>query len=332
MTRVVPTQALFRTCIATLIRLAPATVLALSAGPVLAQAYPTHPAKIIAPFAPGGALDMIARGVAQELTAQTGQTYMVDNKAGAAGMIGSAAVARSEPDGYTLLLGSTTTHGINPVLYKAPLYAPKDFAPVSLIATIPHVLIVNPELPVNNLQEFLAYAKSHKGMTFGSAGIGSPHHLAGELLKTSANLDLVHVPYKGSAPALAALMGNQIGFLSVEYTAAAAAIQGGRVKPIALASAERVPGIDVQTYKEQGMPFEVTAWYAIYAPANTPTAIVNQLSQGIAKGLKEPAFRDRLIALGAVPIGSTPEEMAAFERKELVLWAKAVKESGATAQ
>ena len=312
--------------------------LALCGGSAWAQdtdpvaAYPDRPVRLVAPFSAGGALDMIARSVAESWSKQFGQSFIVDNRAGAAGIIGSTYVARSEPDGYTLLLGSTTTHGINPSLYKTISYKPEDFTPVSLIATIPHVLVVNPNLGVNSLKDFLAYVKAHPGATFGSAGIGSPHHLVGEMLKTMTGLQMTHVPYKGSAPALSDLMGGQTTFVSVEYTAAAPYIASGKLKAIAIASAERVPGIDVPTYKEQGLPLEVTAWYAIYAPAHTPPEIVEKLSKGVAAAVREPELRKRLVALGAQPVGNTPAEMAAFQKKELALWAKAIKDSGATAE
>jgi tripartite-type tricarboxylate transporter receptor subunit TctC len=318
------------------------TLAALSLAPVLAgvfpagalaQTYPDHPIRLVAPFSPGGALDLIARGVAQSLQTQMGQTVVVDNRPGAAGIIGSQAVMKSPADGYTLLLGSTTTHGINPVLYKTPTYDPlKDFESVSLLATIPHVLIVAPNFPANNLQEFIRYAKAHPGLAFGSAGIGSPHHLAGEMLRTSLGLDLIHVPYKGSAGALTDLIGGQLSFVSVEYTAAAAFIKSGKVKPLAVAAQNRIPGVDVPTYAEQGMPnFVVTAWYAIYAPAKTPDAIVNRLSREIATGLASPELHDRLISLGATPVGSRPEALREFTRQQLELWGKVVKSSGATA-
>jgi tripartite-type tricarboxylate transporter receptor subunit TctC len=306
-----------------------------ASGPASAQpqGYPDKPIRIVAPFAPGGALDLIARGVSQRLQAQMGQPSFVDNRAGAAGIIGSQYVMNAPADGYTLLLGSTTTHGINPVLYKKPTYdAVKDFEPVSLIATIPHVLIVAPSFPANNLQEFIQYAKAHPGLAFGSAGIGSPHHLAGEMLRTAAGLDLIHVPYKGSGVALADLMGGQLSFMSIEYTAAAEYIKAGKVKAIAVAARSRIPGLDVATYAEQGMPdFVVTAWYAIYAPAKTPTAIVNRLSKEIAAGVAYPEFHDRLVALGAKPVGGTPEQLGTFTKQQLELWGKVIKTSGATA-
>lgn len=240
---------------------------------------------------------------------------------------------KAAADGHTLLLGSITTHGNNPVLYKTPTYDPlKDFESVSLLATILHVLIVAPNLLANNLQEFIQHAKAHPGLAFGSAGIGSPHHLAGEMLRSSLGLDLIHVPYKGSAGALTDLVGGQLGFVSVEYTAAAAFIKSGKVKPIAVAAQNRIAGVDVPTYAEQGMPnFVVTAWYAVYAPGKTPDAIVNRLSREIATGLASPELHDRLLSLGATPVGSRPEALREFTRHQLDLWGKVVKSSGATA-
>ncbi len=293
--------------------------------------YPVKTVRLVAPFSAGGALDMIARSTAESWSRQFGQPFIVDNRAGAAGIIGSSYVAGSTPDGYTLLLGSTTTHGINPSLYKTISYSPGDFAPISLIATIPHVLVVNPALGVNSLPEFIEYVKANPNATFGSAGIGSPHHLVGEMLKGMIDVPLTHVPYKGSAPALADLMGGQTTFVSVEYTAAASFIDSGRLKAIAIAAPERIPGIAVATYREQGLPLEVTAWYAVYAPAGTPPAIVEKLSAGVARAVQEPELRERLRGLGATPVGSSPAEMAAFQEAELARWRKAIHDSGATA-
>lgn len=299
-----------------------------------AASYPDKPVKIVAPFVPGGALDFIARGVGTRLGEQMKGTFIVENKPGAAGIIGSQAVMRSPADGYTLLLGATTTHGINPVLYKTKPYdALKDFEPVSLIATIPHVLIVNPSLPVNNLQEFIAYAKKNKGLAFGSAGIGSPHHLAGEMLKSRAGLDVIHAPYKGSGAAMTDLMGGQIGFMSIEYTAAATNIKGGKLKALAVASEKRIPGLDVPTYAEQGMAnFDVTAWYALFAPAKTPKDVVEKIAKEVGVAVANPSFRESLVSLGAQPVGSSPAQLGAFVKKDMEQWAKVIKSSGATAE
>ena len=292
-----------------------------------AQSFPSKPLRLVAPFSTGGALDLIARSVGQKLSDGLGRPVIVDNKAGASGAIGSEFVARAAPDGYTLLLGATTTHGINPALNPRLSYDPvKDFTPISLVATIPHVLVVHPDVPVKTLQEFVRLAKSRPGMTFGSAGHGSPHHLAGEMLKAVAQIDLNHVPYKGSGPAMIDLMGGQIQLMSVELTAAAPYIKDGRMRPLAIATAKPVPGVDLPTVTEVGYPgFEVTAWYAVFGPAKIPTPIVSRLHADIVKGLAEADLQERFRSLGATPVGSTPAELAAHVRAELARWTKVIK-------
>jgi tripartite-type tricarboxylate transporter receptor subunit TctC len=315
-------------------KVASAVISLLVTSTAFAQNYPAKPVQIVVPFPAGGAIDLIARTLGQKLNEEWGQAFIIDNKAGAAGAIGSQHVARATPDGYTLLLGSTTTHGINPSLYdKLPYDAVKDFAPVSLLATVPHVLIVNPSLPVNNLQEFIRYAKSKPGMSFGSAGLGSPHHLAGEMLKTRAQLDLLHVPYKGSTPAMMAVMSGEINFMSADITSALPHIKSGKVKPIAIAAAKRIPGVDLPTYAESGLSgFEVTAWYALFAPAGTPKEVLTKLNQGSVKVVASKEMTEKLASLGAVPIGSSPEELATHLKTEISRWGAAVKVSGAKAE
>lgn len=314
-----------------------ATAIALSAsllamsGRAVAQApaFPTKTIRLIAPFAPGGALDLVARVVAQVLTDQLGQPVIVDNRAGAAGAIGSDIVARSAPDGYTLLLGATTTHGINPVLQKLPYDPIKSFEPVSLVATIPHVIVVNPSLPINTLPELIKYAKAKPGMTYGSAGTGSPHHLAGEMIRIATGLDIIHVPYKGSAPAMAEVMAGQVQFMSVEMTAAVNLIKAGKLRPLAIATAKRVPGIDLPTIAEAGIPgVEVTAWYAVFAAAGTPAATVDILSSAIARGLKSGEAAEKLSSLNAVIVGSTPAQLLEHMKAELARWSKVIKSAG----
>ena len=296
------------------------------------QPYPNRAITLIAPFSPGGALDMIARTIGQKIAEDLGQTVIVDNKAGAAGIIGTQFVARTAPDGYTILLGATTTHGINPSMYKKLSYdATKDFEPVSLIATIPHLLAVNVNSPVNNLQEFLKWGKSNP-IAFGSAGVGSPHHLAGEVLKSRTQIDAQHIPYKGTGPAMTGLMGGEIQFMSVETAAAMPHIKAGKLKALALAAAKRDPSIDVATYAEQGLAkFEVYSWFAVYAPKGTPKDIVEKLSKSIADATKKKDVQERFATLGANPVGSTPAELAKFQASEIELWANAVKISGASA-
>jgi len=292
-----------------------------------AQPYPSKPIRLIAPFAPGGALDLIARGVGAKLSDSMGEPVVVENKAGASGAIGSEMVAKSPPDGYTLLLGATTTHGINPAFNpkSLPYDALKDFTPVSLVATIPHALVVNPKLPVNSVQDLVRLGKQ-RSLNYGSAGNGSPHHLAAELFKSLTGIQAVHVPYKGSGPALADLMAGNIDFISVEYTAAEPHVKNGKLKAIALATRDRVPGIDLPTVAEAGYPgFEVTSWYAIFGPAGMPRDVTAKLSSQIHKAVTQTDLRERLQGLGTTPIGSTPEELAAFQRTDIERWTKVVK-------
>ena len=294
-----------------------------------AAKFPSKPLRLVAPFAPGGALDLIARTSAQVVTEQLGQPVVVENRAGAAGAIGSEFVMRQPADGYTLLLGATTTHGINPVLQKLPYDPIKDFAPVSLVATIPHIIVVNPQVPASTIQEFLRYAKGKPGLTYGSAGTGSPHHLAGEMLKMLAGVDVTHVPYKGSGPAMADLISGQLQFMSIEYTAAVGNIKGGKLRALAVATPQRVPGIDLPTLVEAGVQgFEVTAWYAIYAPAGTPADVVNALQGALAKGLRSGDAADKLAGLSATTVASTPAALTAHMRAELDRWGKVIKAAG----
>ena len=296
----------------------------------LAQPFPNKPIRLIAPFAPGGALDLIARGVGAKLSDSLGQPVVVENRAGASGAIGSDAVARSAPDGYTLLLGATTTHGINPAFNpkSLPYDAIRDFTPVSLVGTIPHALIVNTKLPVNSVQDLVKLGKS-RSLNYGSAGNGSPHHLAGELFRSLTGVDAVHVPYKGSGPALADLMAANLDFISVEYTAAEPHVKSGKLKALATATTQRVAGIDLPTVAEAGVTgFEVTSWYAIFGPAGMPREVTQKLSTEIHKAVNDTDLRDRLRGLGTTPIGSTPEVLAAYQRSDIERWTKVVKSAG----
>ena len=295
-----------------------------------AQSFPSKPIRLVAPFAPGGALDLIARGVAQKLGESVGQPVVVENKAGASGAIGSELVAKSAPDGYTLLLGATTTHGINPAFNpkSLPYDALKDFTPVSLVATIPHALVINPHLPVNSVADLVRLGKQ-RSLNYGSAGNGSPHHLAAELFKSLTGIQAEHVPYKGSGPALADLMAGNLDFVSVEYTAAEPHVKNGKLKALALATRERVPGIDLPTVAEAGYPgFEVTSWYAIFGPAGMPGDVTARLGSEIHKAVTQTDLRDRLKGLGTTPIGSNSEELAAFQRADIERWTKVVKTAG----
>jgi tripartite-type tricarboxylate transporter receptor subunit TctC len=298
-----------------------------------AQEFPARPITLVAPFSAGGALDLIARAMAEKLQGQFGQSVIVDNRVGAAGMIGTAYVARAQPDGYNLVLGSTTTHGIAPSLYKKMQYdVSKDFESVSLVATIPHLIVVTPGLPVKTMDDLIKLSKQ-RPLNFGSAGIGSPHHLAGELLKAKFKMDSQHVPYKGSAPAMTAVMAGEIDFMSVEITAALPFIKAGKLKPIAIASSKRSPIIDLPTFAEQGIrDIEVTAWYAIFAPRNTPKPVVEKLSRAIAKAVAAEDVKARFASLGATPVGSSPEELDKWVKVELGRWSQAIQISGTPLQ
>lgn len=302
-------------------------VLAFAALSAHAQPFPNKPIRLIAPFPPGGEIDLVARGLGQKMTESMGQPVVIENVAGAAGAIGSERVAKSAPDGYTILLGATTTHAINPALNAKLAYdALKDFTPISLVTTIPHVLVVNAAVPATTLAEFVKLAKSKPGLPYGSAGNGSPHHLAGALFANLAGFEATHVPYKGVGPSIADLISGQISFMSVGVTAADPHVKSGKVRPLALAAPARLPGYDVPTYGEQGYKgFEIMAWYAVFAPAGLPPEITTRLSSEVAKGTNAPDFRERLKALGATPVGGTSQELAAHVRTEIDRWTRAGK-------
>jgi tripartite-type tricarboxylate transporter receptor subunit TctC len=309
---------------------AAAVVLLILSQSVFAQPYPNKPIRLISPFPAGGAVDLIARGIGQKMAEQMGQPVVVENRAGASGAIGAEAVARAAPDGYTLLIGTTTTHGISPALNpKLPYNAITDFTPISLVTLIPHVLVVNPSLPAQSLQEFIRLAKAKPGMTYGSAGNGSPHHLVAEQLKSLTGIDVVHVAYKGSGQAMTDLIGGQLQFMSIELTGAESFIKSNKIRPLAIASAKRFPGLDVPTFAESGYPgFEVSAWYAIFGPAAMPEALVSRLNAEIIKSLATQDLRERLQNLSATPVGSSPAELAAYMRGDIARWTKVSKSGG----
>jgi tripartite-type tricarboxylate transporter receptor subunit TctC len=276
----------------------------------------------------------VARPLAQKLSESLGQQVIVDNRGGAGGNIGAAAVAKSVADGYTLLMGTVGTHAINASLYKDLPFDPvKHFAPVSLVAQAPVVLVVHPSAPAKTLKEFVALAKSKPGqITFGSAGSGSPGHLTGELFKDMAGVDLVHVSYKGSAPAISDLLGGQIQAMFDPIQATLSHVKGGKLRMLAVSSPKRASAFpDVPTIAEAGVPgFETTAWWAVFVPAGTPKEAITKLNTGIVKIMRSPAMKERLHKLDIEPIGSTPDQLAAFMKTETGKWARAVKSSGAT--
>ncbi|HTQ01972.1 MAG TPA: tripartite tricarboxylate transporter substrate binding protein [Casimicrobiaceae bacterium] len=301
--------------------------------PAAAQAYPSRSVKLVVPFPPGGSLDLAGRLIAQKLTEMWGQSVVVENKPGAGGNIGADYVAKSAPDGYTILLGALSTHAVNPSLYKSmPYDAAKDFAPITLIAVTPNVLVVNASLPVNNVKEFLAYAKANSGkIAFGSGSNGSAGHLAGELFKVETGVDATHIPYKGGAPATQALLAGDTQFMFDNLANAMAQVKAGKLKALAVTTAQRSPLVpDLPTMAEAGLPgFDISTWYGLFAPAGTPAPIVAKWNADVTKILTAPDVRAKLMADGADPSPDTPEQFAQMISRELAKYARIIKASGA---
>jgi tripartite-type tricarboxylate transporter receptor subunit TctC len=298
-----------------------------------AQGYPNHAIKLVVPFPAAGTTDILARAAAQKLTEALGQSVVVDNRPGAGGNIGSDLVAKSPPDGYTLLMGTVGTHAINPSLYsKMPYDHVKDFVPIVLVAGVPNVLVVNPALPVNSVADLIKLAKEKPGsINFASSGSGTSIHLSGELFKTMAGVDMTHVPYKGSAPALTDLMGGQVQIMFDNLPSSLQQIKAGKLRAIAVTSLTRAPALpNVPTISESGLPgFEASSWFGVLAPAGTPAPVVARINTEINKWLQSADAREKLLAQGAEAAGGSPEQFAAFIRSETEKWAKVVKASGA---
>lgn len=307
----------------------------LAAGPAAAQAaYPAKTITIVVPFAAGGTTDILARIAGQALTAELGQTVIVDNRAGAGGNIGAQAAARAPADGYTLFMGTVGTHAINASLYKKMPFDPiKDFAPLTRVANVPNLLVANPAQPFKTVKELIAYAKAHPGqLNFGSSGNGSSIHLSGELFKSMAKIDMQHVPYKGSAPAVTDLLGNQIAIMFDNMPSAIQHVRSGKLRAIAVTTSKRSPELpDVPTIAEAGVPgYEATSWFGLFAPAATPPAVISRLNAAIVKVLANPDVKKQINDQGAEVYSETPQQFAAFIQKETVKWSKVVKDSGAS--
>ena len=300
----------------------------------LAQAYPTKPVTIIVPFAAGGTTDILARIIGQALTAELGQSVVVDNRAGAGGNIGGQAAAKAAPDGHTLFMGTVGTHAINASLYKKMPFDPvKDFAPLTRVANVPNLLVANPAQPYKSVKDLIAYAKANPGkVNFGSSGNGSSIHLSGELFKSLAKVDMQHVPYKGSAPAVTDLLGNQIGIMFDNMPSAIQHVRSGKLAPLAVTTAKRSPELpNVPTIAEAGVPgYEATSWFGMFAPAGTPAPVLAKLNAAIVKLLAQPDVKKKINEQGAEVYSETPEQFAAFIQAESVKWGKVVKESGAS--
>ena len=308
--------------------------LALCAAPlVLAQTYPTKSIRCVVPYPPGGPTDIIGRAIAQKLAESLGQPVIIDNRGGAAGTIGSEQVARSPADGYTLLWGTPGTHGIAPSIYPKLGYDPvKDFAPITLIALGTNLMVVHPSVPARSVQEFVALAKSRPGkLNFGSSGNGATSHMAGEMLKVMAGIDMVHVPFKGAAPAIVALMGGEVDMAILDTPPLLPQIRAGKLRVLAVASERRSRVLpQVPTLAESGLPgYHASSWHGLFAPAGTPREIVARLHTEVAQIVRLPDITERLSAQGVEPVANTPEQFAEFIKAEITRWSRVVKASRA---
>jgi tripartite-type tricarboxylate transporter receptor subunit TctC len=302
--------------------------------PAVAQEYPVKPVRMIIPFAPGGTTDIVGRLLGQKLGENLGQQVIVENRAGAGGTVGSAIAAKSPADGYTIMLGVVSPLAIAVGLYGAKLpYNPAtDFAPISLVTKVPQVFAVHPSVPVRNVKELIALAKrSPDKLSYASAGNGSTNHLVTELFKSASGIQIAHIPYKSAGPASVAAVSGEVDMVVAAPPALLTHIRSNRLRPLAVSSATRSPALpDVPTVMESGFPgFDATAWYAMVAPAGTPRAHIERLHSALVRTLKAPEVEQRMVAEGARPESSTPDELGTFMRAEIVRWEKAVKISGA---
>ncbi|MGV3493894.1 MAG: Bug family tripartite tricarboxylate transporter substrate binding protein [Ramlibacter sp.] len=300
-----------------------------------AQAYPTKPITIVVPFSAGGTTDILARVVGEALKNELGQPVVIDNRAGAGGNIGAALAAKANADGHTLFMGTVGTHAINQSLYKKLPYDPiKDFAPLTRVAMVPNLLVAHPSKPYNSVKELVAYAKANPGkVNFGSSGSGSSIHLSGELFNTLAKVDMIHVPYKGSAPAVTDLLGGQIDIMFDNMPSAIQHVRAGKLKPLAVTTAKRSPQLpDVPTVAEAGVPgYEATSWFGMFVPAATPAPVVAKLNAALVKVLADANVKKKIAEQGGEPHGEKPEQFAEFIRNETAKWSQVVKASGASA-
>lgn len=315
-----------------------AALLCAFGGAAAQTAWPTKPVKIVVPFAPGGTTDLLARAVAPELAKAFNQQFVVENRAGAGGNVGAEAVAKSAPDGYTILMGTVGTHGINRALYPKLPYDPfKDFVPITLVAAVPNVMVVNADkakaLNINNVNDFIKAAKARPGqLNMASSGNGTSIHLAGELFKSQTGIFMAHIPYRGSGPALLDLMGGSMDVMFDNLPSALPLIKSGKLKALAVTSAQRSGAMpELPTIEEAAglKGFEASSWFGLVAPAGTPADIVNRIQQEVAKSLNTPAIKEKMLAQGAIPSGNTPAQFAALIESEHKKWAVVVKASGA---
>ncbi|MGB2816892.1 MAG: tripartite tricarboxylate transporter substrate binding protein [Burkholderiaceae bacterium] len=306
--------------------------------PAHAQSWPTKPVRIVVPFPAGGTTDIVARSIGAELQKIWGQSVIIDNRPGAGGNIGADAVAKSAPDGYTLLMGTVGTHAINSSLFaqngqKMPFDPVKDFVPVTLCAAVPNVMVINPKLPVNSVPEFIQYAKNNPGkVNMASSGNGTSIHLTGELFKTVTGIYMVHLPYRGSAPALTDLIAGNVNVMFDNLPSALPHIKSGRLKALAVTSknpSAALPGVPTIEQAAGLKDFDASSWFGLFAPAGTPRAIVDKIQGDVAKAMSVPEVRERFVSQGAEPGGNTPDQFSAFIKGEIEKWARVVKVSNA---
>lgn len=301
--------------------------------PLLAQDYPAKTIRLIVPYTPGGTADMLARTIGQKVAESLGQQIIIDNRPGAGGNIGADLAAKAAPDGYTLLMGTVATHAINPNLYpNMPYDAARDFAPIVLVATLPNLLVVNPLLPAKNVKELIALAKAKPGeLAYASAGNGTSQHLSGELFKKMTGLDMIHIPYKGSAPAVTDLVGGQVQLMFDNIPSSLPQVRAGKLRALAVTGPRRSPVLpDLPTVSEAGLPgFSITSWFALFAPAGTPAKILLRLNKEAGKAIALKELRQLWMDQGIEPAGGTAEQLAAFRRIEASRWEKIARDSGA---
>ena len=292
-------------------------------------AYPNKPIRIIVAYTPAGTTDILARALGQKFTEAWSQPVLVDNRPGANGNIGTEVAAKATADGYTLLMGTAATHGVNPSLYaKLQFDAVKDFAPISLTAVVPNILVVNNALPVKSMRELVTYAKANPGkLAHGSPGLGSTGHMSAELFKSMTGVQITHVPYKGSAPTLQDLIGGQIQVVIDNIPPYLPQVQAGKIRALAVTTAKRSPAApDLPTMEEAGLKgYDASSWFGLFAPAGTPRDVVTKISVESQRILNLPDVRERLLGLGAQPVGGTPEEFARFVQSEIAKWAGVIR-------
>lgn len=302
------------------------------AAPASAQNFPERPIRLVIPFPAGGSTDLVGRLVAEKMSEGIGQQIVVENRGGAGGNLGAGEVARATPDGYTILMGTVATHALNPAVYtKMPYDAAKDFAPISLLVTVPNVLVVHPSIPANTAQELIALLKANPGKySYASSGNGTPLHLSGELFKTMAGVDVVHVPYKGAGPALVDVIGGQVPIMFDNLPSSTQHIKSGKLRGLGVTSPQRAPAFPDMPALNEALPgYETYTWNALFAPAGTPPEIVKKLNEEANKAVNDPKVKEKLAEFSATVVASTPEELGKHVEAELAKWAPIVKASGA---